>query len=229
MAKCGYHFYLGKCLLPIAPSKLQIKINSANKMLTLMDEGQINILKTPELTDIEFECDIPQVEYPFAIYTSGFESAAVFLDYFEELKKVRKPFQFIVSRAMPSGKKLLSTNIKVSMEDYTITEQAGNGFDYTVKIKLKQYRDYGTKTVNIKFENSKATATVQQTRAAETSPAPANSQTYTVANGDCLWSIAKYFYGDGTKYTAIYHANNAVIGNNPNLLCPGQTLVIPAT
>ena len=65
-------------------------------------------------------------------------------------------------------------------------------------------------------------------RAAETSPAPAAPQAYTVVRGDCLWSIAKRFYGDGSKYTAIYDANRGVIGGNPNLIYPGQVLTIPA-
>jgi LysM repeat protein len=168
------------------------------------------------------------VKYPFATYKSGFKGASYFLDYFEELKTSKKPFQFIVSRTMPNDKVLFSTNIKVSMEDYKITENAKNGFDLTVKIKLKQYREYSTKTVNIKIAASKPKATVTTTRAAETSPAPSSSQTYTVVKGDCLWNIAKKFYGSGAKYTVIYNANKSVIGGNPNLIYPGQVLTIPA-
>ena len=167
MGKGGYDFYLKKCLLPIAPEKLQVKINNANDTLTLINEGEINILKIPELTDIEFECRIPQVKYPFATYKSGFKGASYFLDYFESLKADKKPFQFIVSRTMPNGKVLFSTNMKVSLEDYKITEQAKDGFDLMVKIKLKQYRDYGTKTVNIKIAASKPKAKVEKQRAAD--------------------------------------------------------------
>ncbi len=158
MGKQGYDFYLKKCLLPIAPEKLQVKINNANDTLTLINEGEINILKAPELTDIEFECRIPQVKYPFASYISGFKGASYFLDYFEGLKVDKKPFQFIVSRTMPNGRVLFSTNMKVSMEDYKITEQAKDGFDLMVKIKLKQYRDYGTKTVSIRQSKARIEA-----------------------------------------------------------------------
>lgn len=168
MNKNGYDFYLNKCLLPIAPEKLQVKINNANDTLTMINEGQINILKTAELIDIEFECRIPQVKYPFATYKSGFKGASYFLDYFESLKVDKKPFQFIVSRTMPNGKVLFSTNMKVSLEDYKITEQAKDGFDLMVKIKLKQYRNYGTKTVNIKIADSKPKAKIEQKRAADT-------------------------------------------------------------
>lgn len=228
MKQSGYDFYLKKCLLPIAPPKLSVKINNANETVTLINEGEINILKKAELTDIEFECRIPQEKYPFAVYKSGFKGADYFLDYFESLKTSKKPFQFIVCRKRPTGKRLFDTNIKVSMEDYKITEDAKNGFDVLVKIKLKQWRDYGTKTVNISFNMEKPKASVEPQREATTSPAPAAAQTYTVVKGDCLWNIAKKFYGNGSKYSIIYNANRSVIGGNPNLIYPGQVLTIPA-
>ncbi len=167
MSKNGYDFYLDKCLLPITPQKLQIKINNANSTVTLINEGEVNLLKTAKLTDIEFDCEIPQVKYPFSSYPNGFKPAEYFLDYFEKLKTEKKPFQFIVSRSMPTGKALFSTNIKVTMESYTLSEKAGN-FDVTVKIKLKQYRDFGTKTAKIKNENGKNNLSAQNGRAAST-------------------------------------------------------------
>ena len=227
MAKSGYEFFLDKCMLPVPPSKLEIKINSANKTLTLIDEGEINILKKAGLTDIEFTCEIPQVKQPYAVYKEGFCGAEYFLDYFESLKNSQKPFQFIVCRSLPSSKKLFNTNIKVTLEDYKLTEDAGNGFDVKVKVKLKQWRDYGTKTVNITITASKPKAAVEPQREATTSPAPVQATTYTVKKGDCLWNIAKKFYGSGSKYTVIYNANSGTIGGDPNLIYPGQMLTIP--
>ena len=228
MGKSGYDFYLNKCLLPVAPPKLTVKINNANKTVTLINEGQINLLKKAELTDLEFECRIPQEPYPFAVYKSGFKGADYFLDYFETLKMNQKPFQFIVCRTKPTGKRLFDTNMKVSMEDYKITEDAKEGFDLMVDIKLKQWRDYGTKTVNISFDMSRPKASVEPQRETGASPAPTEAQTYTVVKGDCLWNIAKKFYGNGSKYSVIYNANRSVIGGNPNLIYPGQVLTIPA-
>lgn len=168
--KNGYDFYLKGCLLPVSPEKLQIKINNANKTLILMNEGEINFLKTAKLSDVEFECTIPQTKYPFAVYKDGFQGAAFFLNFFEQLKSEKKPFQFIVSRTMPNGKILFSTDMTVSMEDYKITEQAKDGFDVKVKIKLKQYREFETKIINIKAVESKSPlkAVVKATRAPST-------------------------------------------------------------
>lgn len=228
MAGSGYDVYMGSCLLPVTPEKIQIKINGSNRTVKLINEGEINILKKAGLTDIEFECEIPQMEYPYAVYKSGFKEAGYFFDFFETLKSSNKPFQFIVCRKVPSRKELLNTNITVSLEDYKITEDAGNGFDFQVQFTLKQWRDYGTKTVNIRIAESKPQASVLPQRETNNSPAPAASRTYVVAKGDCLWNLAKKFYGSGSKYTVIYNANQGVIGGNPNLIYPGQVLTIPA-
>ena len=228
MARSGYDVYMDKCLLPVTPSKLTFKINNKNKTMILIEEGEINIPKKAGLTDIDFECEIPQVKQPYAVYPAGFKGATYFLNYFEELKTSKKPFQFIVCRQSPSGKKFFNTNIKVTLEDYKIVEDANEGFDLTVKVSLKQWRDYGTKTVNITIAGNKPKASVEPTRPTPTSPAPAAPQTYTVVRGDCLWNIAKRFYGNGSKYSVIYNANKGVIGGNPNLIYPGQVLTIPA-
>lgn len=223
----AYDFYLDAMLLPVTPSKLTISIDNKNKTMVLINDGEINILKKPGLTDISFTALLPQTKYPFAVYKNGFQKADVFLDKLEQLKASQKPFQFIVSRTFPNGKLLFDTNIKVSLEDYKIIEDKKNGFDVNVEVKLKQYRDYGTKTVNVTIKQSKPVATVQNTRPAESSPAPkVTAKSYTVAKGDTLWAIAKKYYGDGSKYTKIFEANKGVL-KNPNVIYVGQVLTIP--
>lgn len=223
----AYYFYLGKVLCPVPPEKLQLKINSENKTMTLINEGEVNILKRAGLTDVEFELLFPNVKYPFAVYKKGFKAAKYYLQKLEELKVKQKPFQFIVTRTLPKGKMLFDTNMKVSLEDYKIEENVKEGFDVTVSIKLKQYVDYGTKTCKVEFEDMKPKIDVQDTRETTDSPAPSANQSYTVVKGDCLWNIAKRFYGNGSLYTVIYNANQSVVGGNPNLIYPGQVLTIP--
>jgi len=50
---------------------------------------------------------------------------------------------------------------------------------------------------------------------------------WTVKSGDSLSKIAKDVYDDASKYMKIYDANKATIGDNPNLIKPGQKLVLP--
>lgn len=119
--------YFDKCLFPVTPEKISIKINGNNKTVNLINEGEINILKKAGLTDIEFEAEIPQVKHPYAVYKNGFKEAGYFFDIFEGLKTGKKTFQFIVCRKTQVGKKLLNTNMKVSLEDYKFQRMPRTG------------------------------------------------------------------------------------------------------
>jgi nucleoid-associated protein YgaU len=47
-----------------------------------------------------------------------------------------------------------------------------------------------------------------------------------VARGDNLWRISRRIYGQGTRYTVIYDANQGQI-RNPDRIYPGQLFVLP--
>jgi nucleoid-associated protein YgaU len=47
-----------------------------------------------------------------------------------------------------------------------------------------------------------------------------------VARGDNLWRISRRIYGQGTRYSVIYDANQAQI-RNPDRIYPGQLFVLP--
>jgi LysM repeat protein len=50
---------------------------------------------------------------------------------------------------------------------------------------------------------------------------------HVVVQGDWLSKIALKYYGDAMKYKVIHQANLKVIGPNPDIIKPGQRLVIP--
>jgi nucleoid-associated protein YgaU len=54
-----------------------------------------------------------------------------------------------------------------------------------------------------------------------------NNDVYTVASGDSLSKIAKKLYGDANAWHKIYDANKEKIGDNPDLIRPGQRFLIP--
>nr|DAY80471.1 MAG TPA: tail assembly protein [Caudoviricetes sp.] len=223
----AYYFYLGNVLLPIPPKKLELKISNQNKTYDLMNYSEINVLKNPGLTSIEFEVLLPNVKYPFAMYKNNFQNAKYYLGVLENLKVNKSAFQFIVIRKFPNGNSIFDTNIKVSIEDYTITDSTDEGFDTKVKIKLKQYREYSTKTVQVTIKQYKPPVVTRTVTTNNTAASKPSGQNYTVKSGDCLWNIAKKYYGNGSKYTTIYNANRDKI-KNPNLIYPGQVLWIPA-
>ena len=191
----------------------------SSKTLVLLNEGEINFLRTPGLTEITVPLVLPML--------GGVRSPSAYLDMLEELKTGKRTTQFILVRSSPSGGKLFDTNIKVSVEDYNIVQDVkANGLDVAVDVSLKQWRDYGTKTATVEqpAEPSQApTVTVEQEREASTAPA---AKTYTVKKGDTLWAIAAKYYGKGSEYSKIAGANTDKI-SNPNLIYPGQVLTLP--
>lgn len=218
-----YNFFIDGVQYPIAPSEITTKINGKSNTITLINEGEVNILKKPGLTDIKFELLLPNVNYPFAVYPSGFRNASFYLEKLEQLITSQKPFQFIINRMMPNGNLLFDTNMTVSIEDYEINENAENGFDISVSINLKQYRPYGNKKVEIKETPvtqvvSTKKATVQKQRDTSSKKTP---KTHKVQPGDTLWAIAKRYLDNGSRYPELASLNKL---KDPNKIYPGQVI-----
>lgn len=57
-------------------------------------------------------------------------------------------------------------------------------------------------------------------------PAPPAQRIHTVVRGDCLWNLAKAYYGNALRWPSIYDANRGSI-RDPHWIFPGQRFVIP--
>ncbi|HBF4243796.1 TPA: LysM peptidoglycan-binding domain-containing protein [Clostridioides difficile] len=205
----AYDFYLDGVQLPIAPGKLEIKTTNKNKTVDLINDGEVNILKTPGLSEISFEAEFTHNKLPF--YRGAFKDVQFFLSKLELLKTDCKPFQFIVSRQL-GNKVLFNTNRKVSLEEYNIVEDADNGSDFKVAIKLKQYRDYSTKKLVLvppKNETGRPNVKIEPKRVDSVNAT--NTKTYTVKAGDSLWSICQKQLGNGSLYKKVYELNKSMM------------------
>lgn len=220
-----YDFYMGKVLLPISPSKMQTVINNQNKTVNLMNEGEVNLVKEPGLTTFKFDTILPlYTKYPFARYKSGiFQPAGHYLSYFERLKVNGIPFKFIVNRFKydpytKAKQNIMKTNMRVVLENYTVTESTDNSPDIEVSIELKEYIKYGTIVKEIDTKTNTVKNSVVKKEANKAIP-----NTYTVKKGDTLWAVAKKLLGDGAKCWNLARLNNI---SNPNRIYPGQVLKI---
>lgn len=238
----GYNFYFKDdsdvLTFPITPSELTISVGSNNKVVTLISEGEVNILKSPSLTEVKFDAVFPMRQYPYARKFSKFEN---YWNKFQELKEKKKPFRFIVARTTPNGTRTWDTNLLVALEDISLKESADNGDDVTVSFSLKQYKEYGVKTIklpaNTPSSSSPTTSTPNTPRPSDKDKTTA--KTHTVKSGDTLWGISKKYYGTGAKWTIIYEQNKTIIektakkhgkqsSSNGHWIYPSTKLVIPS-
>lgn len=231
----AYRFYLNRILLPVTPSAVSIQSPNRNEIIDLIDGSQINILKEPGLEEITFDFLIPQTSYPFADYgPKGFQKAEFYIEQFKKLRASKKPFQFIILRAIEtkpvsvkSGQKIddtvFQTNLKVSIEDFQHLEDAdANGLDLKFSITLRESPEYGTK--EFKLDKDTGTATPEEPeRPVEPTLVvlPTQRKTYTVKSGDSLWAICARELGSGSKCMAVAAKNGIA---NPDLIQPGQVL-----
>lgn len=215
--------------MPIFPESISIKTGNLNKTMTLINEGEINIVKSPGLREFSFDLLLPNTLYPFAYYRYGFKNAKYYLEKFENIKKSGASNTLLIARIDAAGKLIYNTDLWVTLEDYIVRDDAREGTDCIVSMKFKEHREYGVKTYKIADKTVQKKSTSRNT---SNSPKPKNSnKTYTVQSGDCLWTIAKKFYDDGSKYTVIRDANKKIIakhGSDPNTIWAGDKLIIPA-
>jgi hypothetical protein len=238
MSNYGYIFYFqtssGLLTFPITPGELTIKTGSNNKVVSLINEGDINILKSPSLTEVEFTARFPMRKYPYSRQASDFET---YLTVFNELKEDKESFRFIVARTTPTGKKTWDTNLLVALEDVEVNEDADEGDDVLVTFSLKEYKHYGVVRLVSAKAKPKTTSTSNKPR--DDGNKAAKPKDYVVQKGDCLWNIAKAKYGDGSLWTKIYEANKTKINDvaksrglgdssNGHWIFEGTELVIPA-
>lgn len=210
----SYSFFINNLLLPIPPEKITTKTVNKNETINLVDGSELNILRSSGLTEIEFDFLLPSDEYPFANYVGGFISPNEFLEKFEYIKNNKQSAKFTIIRSKGFGNTLFNLNMRVSIEDYQITEQYDNGFDILVSIKLKQFDNIYTKSGTIDKDGN---VIVDEQRAFFEN----TSESYIMKNGDDLFDVCHMMLGDGDLCTEIATKN----GYSSPLDVKGGTLI----
>lgn len=146
-------------------------------------------------------------------------------------KSIPDPWEAVdkINKWRDSGKpvKLLITGTDINMyatiRKFDYREKGGEPGDVYFDIEFKEFRFIKIREV-VKTEQKSEPKVEQQSDRPETA---ATANTYTVVKGDCLWNIAKRFYGSGAQYTKIFAANSPPL-ENANVIYPGQVLTIPS-
>jgi len=213
-----YKIYLNKILFPIAPSEIKQSVGNKNSTITLINEGEVNLLKSAGLKTVKFKLLLPSLIYPFAKYKDGFKPAMYYVNLLEKWKREKTVFVLALNRSTYGGTQSNENlRLKVTLEELHVTESTANGIDMEADLTLKEYRTFATKafkvskttTTNSQGDKSNKT-TVQETKTRDASGKD-KAKSYTIKSGDTLPSISQTQFGNTGYASEIYQKNRTVI------------------
>ena len=187
----------------------------------IMNKGPVNIPDGRNLELVTWESFLPgearRTEPWVRTWTDPLELDAIFREWREKQPKLK----LVVTDS--------NINIDCYITNYQGTPSGGYG-DINYSISFETRDEIVIKAVTVSTTNkSNSNRTTKS-----------NSSTYTVKSGDCLWNIAKEFYGKGNQWKTIYNANKEIIekeaqrrgrkdSNNGWFIYPGTVLSIPGS
>lgn len=203
-----------KIQLPVLPETFKTNNGSSNDSMDITGLGEIIIMQSRPALQFSFSSFFPAARFP-GLQVSSITKPLELVRKINTWKASKKPVHFIATAC--------GVDLYCSIEKFNYSEEGGDPGTYQYDITLKEYREITVRQVKVDIPSKEATVEKEEARV-DNSVQP---KTYTVKSGDCLWNIAKQFYGSGSDYTKIYNANKGTIGGNPNLIYPGQVLTLP--
>lgn len=197
--------------LPVNPESFDIQSPFAVNKVNVASLGEVSIPGERGLKTVSFSSFFPTKYNASYCEYKDLLPPNYWVDRIEKWRDTRYNIRLIITGTPIS--------IPCYISEFTIQpERAGSPGDIYFSITLTEFR---APRVRIN-EDKKVSATSSRPPANKTQP-----KSHVVVRGDSLWKIAARYYGKGADWRKIYDANKSVIGKNPDLIKPGQKLVIP--
>ena len=190
--------------IPVLPEKIEISYPDKNDTVYVYGVGEVTIKKHPGAFVMKWSSFFPAAKCQGCI--SNPKKPKECLDFLKKVMEIEKPAKIVYT----GGACRLSSQCTIEFE---ASEEGGDLGTIHYSITITEYKKTSIRKLKVKNKNgSKKKAKVKKT--SNRTSSKSKSGKYTVKKGDCLWNIAKKFYGKGARYTVIYNAY------------PGQVLTI---
>ncbi len=205
--------------LPVNPESINVTSPFGFNTVEISQLGEATIFGNRGLKEISFSSFFPMEYNPTYCSYANFKDRWLMVQTLERWRDFKRPIRLNIT-----GTRI---NYPVTIADFSYeAERAGHVGDIYYSLTLKEYRFLDLRVEQTLTKPKEAVKTKEKRPPAPKPPAKAN-KTYTVKGGDTLQRISKQQYGTVDKWRDIYNANIKTIGKNPNLIKPGQKLVIP--
>lgn len=215
--------------LPVNPERVNVSSPRGYEDIEVTQLGEYTVIGNAKLREVSFTSFFPRE------YNESYCEYAGFLPPWEIVKMIErwinsgKPVRFVLSGQIYGESYSEIINMPVTIREFQYHEEAGAvgdvGYDITLKeFRFVQFRRLTTTTNEDGTEEAQVDSVGPQSRPNDTE----KLKEYEVKLGDNLFKIAAMagVYDDPDKWQKLYDANKDVIGPNPNLIQPGQKLVI---
>jgi len=203
--------------LPVNPSEITVESAFGFEDVTVSNFGERTIIGNNRLSSISFSSFFPRDFNASYCAYSDLPDPWTAARTIERWQKSGKPVRFVVTGAA-------AINMAVTIRNISYGERGGQPGDVYFTLDLKQY-NFG----KLSRKSDTVANKGPEVRIAAARPSTKEvPESYVVKRGDSLWAIAARVYGKGDQWRTIYEKNKAVVGKNPNLIYPGQKLVIPS-
>ena len=211
-------------LFPFLPSEYTVRMERQTETVSVGKLGDIDLAKGRGLKSITFSSFFPRrYDRGYCRY-SGLQSPKACVAKMEKVLR-GSPVRLVITGA--------AVNLSVRLTSFEWKEDDGSG-DMTFTATFQEHRSAPVSQSSVIADGGKGGTTGGSGSAAVSGDAlaereaskPAPSRTYTVKKGDTLAGIARRLTGK-TDWKALYEANSATIGGDPNSISPGMVLSVP--
>jgi len=201
--------------LPVNPGEVTVRREKKYETINIINLGEIDFSQGEKVKEITFSSFFPK-EYDI--------SYCRHMNHLDPQEAMNRLTAWMISRE-PVRLMITETYIDtmVLVSAHTTSFKGGSPGDVYFDLTCRTWREVKVRTAAEVAALSGGVADQQRPRE-DLKPSPA---IYEVSPGDSLWAIAKLLLGDGGRWSEIYEANSDLIGPDPDLILPGQRLVMP--
>jgi len=205
--------------LPVNPETISVSSTFGYEDIEISNLGEYTMLGNPRQKEFTVSSLFPRDYNASYCEYSKLRDPWECVKLIEDWQNSGKPVRFVVTNT--------PINTAVTIRSFEYEERGGEPGDIYYTLDLKEYV-FITAPKKSDGGSSKPGAAPKKIETKGARPSTREvPKTYVVKTGDSLFKIAAAVYGKGDNWRKIYDKNKKVIGANPNVLKPGQKLVIP--